>query len=247
MSVRKTKTGTCHICGNIGDLSFEHTPPQKAYNDKRFIKIGLERAISAHPEELNTLKGPIQQGGIGEHTLCPRCNGDTGRWYAPKFIDWCTQAKDVLNRSNGDAKLVHSYNIFPLAILKQVVTMFFSINNDTFRKENQELVSFVKNKENKYLSDRYHFYTSHNIEGYRRFSGINAQSGSSNITSITEISFPPLGYLMTVDSELIDTPLSEITYFSKYEYSECKTLTLTLPILPTYTIFPGDYRTKDKI
>jgi hypothetical protein len=31
---KRTKNGRCHICGNVGELSFEHVPPEKAFNNK---------------------------------------------------------------------------------------------------------------------------------------------------------------------------------------------------------------------
>ena len=85
MPRRRKRTGICHICGSSGDLSFEHVPPRVAFNDRRTVRIKGEEAISLGPDEI--VKGPIQQGGIGDYTLCAECNNKTGHWYGARFVD----------------------------------------------------------------------------------------------------------------------------------------------------------------
>ena len=248
MPRRSKKIGVCHICRNLGDLSFEHVPPRAAFNDRRVVKVRFEQAISLGPDEI--VKGPIQQGGVGAHTLCPRCNNLTGRWYAHRFVDWCYQTMNILIRSNGKPSLVYLNYLFPLAILKQIATMFFSVNEDTFAKVNPELVRFVLNKEAKYLPPKFRFFIYYNTAGTFRYSPIVARGNfysSEKPLLMSEISYPPFGYLMTVDAEPPDKRLFEITHFSEYDYNEFKVMTLRLPTLPTYTYLPGDYRTKKEI
>jgi hypothetical protein len=64
---------------------------------------------------------------------------------------------------------------------------------------------------------------------------------------ISEITYPPYGYVMTIDSEKPDPRLFEITSFAGFNYNEFKVMTLKLPVLPTHLVFPGDYRTKQEI
>lgn len=248
MPQRKKEVGVCHICRTYGELSFEHVPPRAAFNDKRVIKVKFPQLISLGPDEI--VKGPIQQRGAGAHTLCPRCNHKTGRWYAHRFVNWCYQAMDILIRSRGKPTLVYLNYLFPLAILKQIVTMFFSVNEDTFAKVNPDLVRFVLNRDAKYLPPKFRFFVYYNIEGTFRYSPIGAGgnlfSGKRFIV-MSEITYPPFGYLMTVDSEPPDKRLFEITHFSHYDYNEFQVMTLRLPTLPTYTYLPGDYRTKEQI
>jgi hypothetical protein len=145
MSRRKKVTGTCHICGSFGDLTFEHVPPKAAFNDKRVIKATFEEAVALGPEEI--VRGPIQQGGVGAHTLCAKCNNLTGHWYGPQFVDWCYQGMNILIRSGGKPSLIYLHHVFPLAILKQAITMFFSVNPASFGKANPELVRFVLDRD----------------------------------------------------------------------------------------------------
>jgi hypothetical protein len=60
---------------------------------------------------------------------------------------------------------------------------------------------------------------------------------------LSEITFPPFGYVLTLDSAPLDRRLLEITHFSRYRYDEFRVLELRPPVLDTPTSFPGDYRT----
>lgn len=53
--------------------------------------------------------------------------------------------------------------------------------------------------------------------------------------------------MMTIDSNPPDGRLAEITHFSHYGYEEFSVFSQRLPVLPTHTVFPGDYRTKERI
>jgi hypothetical protein len=89
---RKVKaTGRCRICGKDGDLSFEHVPPQKAFNDQRLIAYSVEGWVTK-----KAAKGRQFQGGAGAYTLCRQCNSDTGAWYANEFVTWSLIGADVL-------------------------------------------------------------------------------------------------------------------------------------------------------
>jgi hypothetical protein len=247
MSRKKKVIGICHICGNFGDLTFEHTPQKKAFNNRPVIKVKFEEAISLGPEEITN--GPIQQGGIGAHTLCHKCNNNTGSWYGSWFVDWCYQGMDILIRSGGKPSLIYMNYVFPLRILKQIVTMFFSVNPDSFAKANPELVRFVLNRDAKYLPPKYRFFVYYNTTGKFRFSGIVGKADIYNgkFTLMSEITYPPFGYLMTIDSEPPDGRLFEITHFARYSYNDFKVMNLKLPVLPTHLAYPGDYRTKEEI
>jgi hypothetical protein len=249
MSSRKKIFGICHLCGNDRELSFEHVPPRAAFNDKPVIKVRCEEIIGLGPDEI--VKGPLQQRGIGGHTLCIKCNSDTGGWYGRPFVDWCYQAMHILIKSGGKPSLVYLNYLLPLRILKQVVTMFFSVNADTFGQANPELVRFVLDRDRKYLPPAYRFFIYYNTTGRFRLAGIvgqmNLLAPGAKPTLMSEITFPPFGYLMTLDSEPPDKRLFEITHFSRYDYNEFKVMTLKLPVLPTHLAYPGDYRTKEEI
>ncbi|OGQ95774.1 MAG: hypothetical protein A2521_01015 [Deltaproteobacteria bacterium RIFOXYD12_FULL_57_12] len=186
---------------------------------------------------------------MGYHTLCDKCNNDTGAWYGDQFVNWCYQGMKMLVRASGKPSLIYLNKLFPLPILKQIATMFFSVNSEIFRIPNEEMVRFVMNKNEKYLSPKYRFFVYYNTTGRFRASGstglLNVNTGK--ISVISEITYPPFGYVMTIASEPPDNRLFEITHFARYDYNEFKEMPLELSVLPTHLFIPGDYREKDQI
>jgi hypothetical protein len=246
---KKKVIGRCRICGSVGELSFEHVPPQAAFNKRPVIRANLEKALSLGPDEL--LTGTVQQRGMGDHTLCIPCNNMTGSWYGGSFVNWCYQGMEILQRSQGNPSLFYLNYLFPLRILKQIVTMFFSVNADGFQDKNPELVRFVLNKEAKYLSPNYRFFVYYNIEGRHRSVGIVAGlklDGRGAAPAVfSEITYPPFGYVMALGGPPPDDRLYEISRFARYDYNEFRVEEVRLPVLATHTSVPGDYRTKDEV
>ncbi|TET45196.1 hypothetical protein E3J62_08085 [candidate division TA06 bacterium] len=246
MSRKRKLIGTCHLCGNRRQLSFEHVPPRAAFNDKRVIRVQFEKTIGLGPDEI--VKGSIQQRGMGDYTLCVKCNNDTGAWYGGRFVDWCYQGMEILVKSGGKPSLIYLNRLYPLAILKQIVTMFLSVDRPVFREANPDLVRFVLYRYMKYLPPKYRFFTYYNTTGRFRCCGTTVLGDmSGNVSLISEITYPPFGYVMTIGSDPPDKRLFEITHFSRFGYLEPKVMTMSLPVLPTHLVYPGDYRTKEEI
>jgi hypothetical protein len=63
----------------------------------------------------------------------------------------------------------------------------------------------------------------------------------------SEITFPPFIYVMTLGSPPTDDRLVEITHFARYGLNELAIMEMKLPVLPTLTGVPGDYRTRKEI
>ena len=241
--------GTCRICGTYGRLSFEHVPPRAAFNDRPMLifsaEVLLEHGLDAGPEH-----GTVSQRGSGAYTLCERCNNNTGSWYGRHFVEWSYHGMEILRRSKGRPTLFYLNYLFPLPILKQVVSMFFSVNTERFRLAQPYLVGFVLDRERKYLPPGIRIYAYYTTSVSTRALGVsgmlNLESGRVAVTS--EISFPPFGYVMTFDDNTpVDRRLVEITQFARYNYSEFAVLNIQLPVLETHLPLPGDYRTRAEI
>ncbi len=239
---RKRPTGKCHICGEVGLLSFEHVPPRAAFNDRRVVEFGLDQAEKYLSGEKVT--GRINQRGSGAYTLCERCNNLTGKWYAKRFVDWCYQGMNILVNSKGKPTLIYMHYLFPLAIIKQILTMFCSVNGPNFAESHPELVSFLLNRDQKYLPPKYRIYTFFNVEGIFRQTSVTARYNiyTRRMNVMSEISFPPFGYLISFDSPPPDERLIDISYFARYSYQDWVIQELKLPVLPTHFPFAGDYR-----
>jgi len=194
-------------------------------------------------------RGRPKQRGAGAYTLCPRCNNNTGSWYGPAFVEWCHDGMTILRRSEGRPSLIYMRYAYPLRIIKQIAVMFFSVNGPEFRKSHPELVRFVLDRRRKYLDPKYRFFTYYSSGGTIRHMGAtgsaNVQTGSFRV--MCEITFPPYGYLLLLTGDSPDERLFEITHFSRYGYYDFDILYLNLPVLPSNTIYPGDYRTLKQV
>lgn len=245
MARRKKVIGTCRICGVKAKLSFEHVPPKKAFNDRPIVNANIAKIIK-FKGDLDDVGGKIHQRGAGDYTLCEKCNNLTGGWYGDAFVDWINQVAKVLWLSRNQPSLSYLYKIYPLRVIKQIICMFFSTNGEEFRKAQQDLVRFVKNKEARFIDSDIRIYCFYSPSPRSRHSGVagvvNFNDHSHKI--ISEIVFPPMGYVMVLDGLPPDGPLFDITFFSKYQYNDRKELGLRMPTLPIYTYFPGDYRSK---
>lgn len=239
---RKKVVGTCHICGFYGELTFEHVPPRAAFNNRPVVALSHDQVFELRPEDAP--KGPIQQRGMGSYTLCASCNNKTGHWYGKNFVDWCYEGLIVLQRTGGKPTLYCASYGYPLRIIKQIATMFFSVCSEDFRVKSEELVRFVLNPEITSLSPKFRFFTYYNLHGRLRYSGpvaiMDTERGASSF--MAEISFPPFGYVMALDSMPHDKQLVDISGFSRYGYNELASISRRLSVLQTYMPMPGDYR-----
>ena len=62
----------------------------------------------------------------------------------------------------------------------------------------------------------------------------------------SEVTFPPFGFVMTFNnSPPPQSGFCEISGFSKFGYRDWRTgITMKLPLMPIYTLYPGDYRSR---
>lgn len=240
--------GICHLCGSFGRLSFEHVPPQSAFNNHRILRTRFDELLAAN--DLDNLRGKVQQRGSGGYTLCRECNSKTGVWYVPAFASWARQAMRVVIGARKPPTLFYPYNLHPLRVLKQVLCMFFSINGPRFHAVNPDLVRFILNKESKELPDRVRVDAFYTLSNRTRTSGMTGViqglgTASSKVRVFSEVTFPPFGFVLTMNSIPPRSDFCDISGFSKFEYSDWRPgIRMRMPLLPIYTGFPGDYRTR---
>jgi hypothetical protein len=244
---RKMRYGKCSLCGLEGDLTFEHVPPKKAFNDRRTISLPFDQAIRLGPDA--PVKGRVQQGGVGGHTLCQSCNSDTGRWYAPSLIDWCYRGMEILERSRGRAEIFHIRSCHPLRVIKEIVVMFCSVNAEMTTAQ-PWIRRFLLNTHARDWDPEWRVFVYYNLEGKLRYAGgagmINFKTGG--MTVMSEINYPPFGYVLVMNgADAPDPRLTEITHFARYGYDEIAELMMPMSVLPTHLVYPGDYRTRDEI
>jgi hypothetical protein len=238
-------SGVCLLCGTIGKLSYKHVPPESAFNDRRVLRTTFEQMLAnEHPDDF---KGIVQQRGAGGYTLCERCNSSTGAWYVPAFTRWAEQAMSIVIGTRAQPSLEYPFNLYPLRVLKQVICMFFSVNGEYFHKAHPDLVRFVLNKESRDLHERFRVYAFYTLSNRFRSAPVTAMMNGSNIHAFSEITFSPFGFVLTINSTPPASGFCEISGFAQFEYLDFRFgITMRLPLMPIYTEFPVDYRTREQ-
>lgn len=243
--------GDCCICGLHSKLSFEHVPPRAAYNGQRVFEANIRGLVAGNWDgQERPSQGEWVQRGAGKETLCEQCNNDTGSWYGTPYVSWAKQAVELIDRSGGELSLAYPYTIYPLRVLKQVVTMFCSACGPKLCERFPELRKFVLDKSEQYMPHDLRIF-AYLLDPKK--SGAYRQSGMSGVIKnnrehvFAEVAFAPLGFVLTGDVMPINPELLDITFFSHSRYHDSAHLFLKSAVLPINTWLPGDYRTKDEI
>ncbi len=247
MSRRKIY-GICHICGQNRELSFEHLPPKKAFNNHS-LHIANSSDILRHlnKKDFEDIKGKISKRGFGDYTLCNKCNNDTGAWYGNAYISWAYQAAAFLISTKGMPLQYYPYKIFPLRVIKQIICMFLSANGPDFRIKYPELEYFVLNKNRKYLTPSLRIFCYYNPGKVVRKSGIVTLIGATgSLTVLSEISYFPFGYIMYFNDCILPERFIDISFFSRYNYDDFKVVPLKIPSYEIYSWYPGDFRKREQ-
>ena len=157
----KEKTiGKCKLCGKETQLTYEHVPPRATFNSS-CVKVVTDNEIKRLRTEKNRLPWDLKrlqrlflQRGNGGYYLCEKCNSIMGAWYVPKYNDFVFSVHDRVDKiiteddySSENVIQVYAKSIYPLAIVKQIITMFCDINNQYFGDDS--IQEFLLNKESR--------------------------------------------------------------------------------------------------
>ncbi|MDP2411178.1 MAG: hypothetical protein Q8M26_12955 [Pseudolabrys sp.] len=218
----KVVQGTCCICGRIGKLSFEHIPPAAAFNDRRIFEADINALLAGKwsPGE-RVEEGKYKQRGAGRHSLCEKCNSDTGSWYGATYVDVARQAMILLHASQGSISLAYPYRMYPLRFLKQIAVMFCSACGPDFQKGNADLVRFILNQDERSIPNRLRFYIYlHHPKESKciRQVGLTSMLVGRKQHFFSEIAFPPFGLIMSIDHPPVHDKLCEITHLKEFSY-----------------------------
>jgi len=242
--------GHCRLCGNYRPLTKEHVPPQAAFNSQTIIETTMDDWLDG--DFMRPTKGKMVQGGSSHITLCRDCNSSTGAWYGNAFKHWCYEGASILLATGCEPQLSYPFYIQPLNVLKQIVSMTYSVNNIHYLVENPDLAEFVRDKHSRRLPSRCRVFVYFNIEGMMRRVGnemalLRLEDGIWRGYNLTEISHPPFGYVVTTDGSKPDKRFCEITDFKRFRLDEWGVATLNIAVLPTHMPISLDYRTTNEI
>lgn len=250
---RKKVSGKCCICGTVGPLTFEHIPPEAAFNDGKILEADAEFMLRAQTfHEMMDPPKRQSQRGAGRYSLCGRCNSVTGAWYVPAYREWARQGWWNVNH-NPDRIMSRPFEIEPLRVIKQIIAMFASACGPQLFEGSPNLRKFVLNQEEAGLPSgfRVFAYYMHPKSSASRQSGITSNGHFAEpfrIHVYAEIAFPPFGYLICVsDTPAPDRRLVEITFMADSKLGERREVSLPLPGLEVNSVLPADFRSMPEI
>lgn len=247
--------GKCALCRKEEELTFEHIPPRAAFNSSPAKPVSGDEILGRDtvPWDLDGLHYYNQQKGMGKYSLCKSCNNNTGAWYAQDYIKFAQLIDHYFKLNNVEEHdTIIVKNIHPLRLIKQIISMFCSIN--TFEDERiNPLREFVLNKNMKDLDkSKYriccYFTKSHLIKYAPLTVIIEKCEGGFQYTTLSEITAYPLGFILYFNpKESSNFQGIDITNFSNYDYDDIKCLAFPKCIEEVNNIFPCDYRSKEEI
>ncbi len=253
------KLGTCRLCGKRSvKLTDDHTQPQYAFNEKSrghyrrgnlyTQNVNPTIFIRSNPAGASGYDIPSQPifGGIRVPTQCMECNGLLGLHYDVPFGQWCHGAKATLKP--GRVLIVHErYTQIcenPLAVLKRVIAMFFSINGDFFSERNQELARFVREPECQHLPEPFGIFAAYSVSDLVSYIPLQCRLNVANGYGlwITQISYPPYTFALTLDGTSPDPRFCALRSFAQHPIGPGASTEVVLSLVPTNPVFAGDYR-----
>ncbi|OSY88406.1 hypothetical protein WH52_06505 [Tenacibaculum holothuriorum] len=245
--MKKKIKGICRICKEEKELSFEHIPPRSSFNKGRWQSIPSSKYyqnLENFLKEDFKYKGKIKQGGIGEYSLCIECNNQLGANYVNEYKKFSHIAMSIISEEKHSKVKCFQFDISDinhLYFLKQIIAIFVSANSPEFTESYPELLDFIKDKESNLLPNRYRIYMYLNNEG-------QIKNGKFSFTNkhgvICEFTYPPFGFVLSIDNPNRIMEVSEITNFKYYnEYiKKLEKAPIMLNKYPTYYPFPLDFR-----
>ena len=248
--------GKCALCGKECELTFEHIPPRAAFNSTPAKPITGDEILGDNdrmPWEIEGLPYQNQQKGMGRYTLCKECNNNTGTWYGDEYNQFAHIVHSFLSdNSVRQAQGVEIKQVRPLQLIKQVISMFCSINNFKDRRIDY-LRTFVLDKDITSLDKSKYklcmYFTKSQFLKYAPLSVLIEQTPKGiEAMAVSEITAYPLGFILYFDPT--DTWVYkgiDIIDFADYKYDDICTIALPLCIYEVNDIFPTYYRTKEEV
>lgn len=255
----KNNIKKCAICGKECELTYEHIPPKKSFNnsnvngyfgDEVFKLITSE---NREPWDFSNLKYKQMQKGVGLYSLCKECNNYTGSKYGDFYNAFVRKNIEYINNNyeqymKGDIIRIKSSPFLPLRFIKQVISMFCSTTiglNNKYGIMKELLLDASKTINNVDFKISMGM-VKNQIISFGGSVGYAYSNGNKRVVS--EIIAFPFIFLFDHNKNINEKRLIDITHFLKYNYDEEIDLDMDFPIVErNITTFPADYRTKEEI
>lgn len=251
--------GKCALCGRETELTFEHIPPKAAFNSTPAkpvsgVELLSEKGLDEDrmPWDTTGLRYKNQQQGMGAYTLCSECNNNTGSWYGDAYVE-LTRATHIAMNDNAllDSEAIGFKDAYPLRFIKQVLSMFCSINKKDSNLD--PLRKFVLDRNatgldrSKYKLCMY--FTRSKLMKYNgRTALIRDLGGKAEVMVLSEITAYPFGFILYHNpTETWEYHGIDIMDCADCAYDDKADIILPWKIVEINDYYPESFRTKDEI
>lgn len=234
------RTGKCRICSKYGKLTFEHVPPQSAFNSN---PVFFQKSVHLHDKKSYLYGQRIRSNqGAGGYYLCKSCNNLTGSYYGDSYKKFAYIGMMALtNRIWTSKTITFEYAFQPLNVLKQVLSMFMCLDSGGELLRLKGLTEFILNKNSQNLPPNIRIFMYHTVsKEVRNGWGMVNSGGSTHI--LGEITYPPFGFVYALDSEPIRDDFFEITRFKNFKFNQTFQVRIDIPFISPKTYIPGLYQ-----
>lgn len=247
--------GKCALCRNECELTFEHIPPRAAFNATPAKPVtGLQLHEGGRmPWDTAGLTYQNQQQGMGKYSLCSTCNNNTGSWYGDEYVSFARTVHGVLSEPIDSQ--YHSFgvrDIHPLRFIKQVISLFCSINNAPDNRMDA-LRRFVIDKEAVGLDKTKYkicmYFTRSTLMKYAPLSVVMRFGETKcEFLALSEITAYPLGFVLYFDpTDTFHYHGLDITHFADCTYEDVAEIQMPFCIYEMNDIFPTFYRSQEEV
>lgn len=233
------REGICRICGKNRKLTFEHVPPQSAFNSN---PVFFQKSVHLHDKKSYLYGKKIRSNqGAGGYYLCKSCNNLTGSYYGDSYKKFAYMGMTALtSRIWASKTITFEYALQPLNILKQTLAMFMAIDTSDQLLNLEGLSDFILDKDSNVLPENLRVFVYHTITKQVR-NGWGMARTQKGYHYLGEITFPPFGVVYALDSVPTRDDFFEITDFKNLSFNQTVQARLSIPFLTPKTYIPGLY------
>jgi hypothetical protein len=237
----------CALCAEERPLTVEHVPPKSAFNKGSLIALDAAPwEEAAYVPAGKQAKGKTIQGGRRFKTLCAECNNFLGREYARSYAEWVYQIAELELSEHG--RFILPFRLRPLRIVKAIVAMFLSVNAGAAPKFCDAVRQFLLLPRIGALPPEYRVFVYACSGKYLRMAPVHAMVTLGKVPKVySEIACRPLGCVLSLDGQIPDPRMIEITEFKLDNLESHRTIFLQMPHFRLDSPIPLDFRSWDEL
>lgn len=244
------KKGICTLCGVGAKLTFEHIPPESAFNIPGVEMFGFDEWRARDKETGAMTGGRLQPRGTGRFALCETCNPALGRWYVPAFAKFALAGMQVLEGvasqlgaldadPNPRFLTVVLHEVDRLLVAKQIVSMLACTTGRSVMERHPAILEYLRDPSARGLPSDYRLFLSINAgPALSRSSGLCVMADEWEMKLFTEFLYMPWGYALSLNGTTV-YEAGEITSWLDAEPGESIVKDLRVLVGFVHTVLPG--------